>query len=212
VSRRGRSDERRQVDASRRPAFARAPGGHPLSLRQTRAAHAGLAAEPQRARLDEFFHRRRAGRFGAFVAFYLAALGWSQSSVGLALSTGGLAGVLGQIPGGALADAVRWKRALVAAGILTICGAALILALIPTFPLVFAAEVLHGLTAGLVTPALAAISLGLVGRRAMSARTGRNFRFAAFGTALTAAVLGLVGTSSRRARSSLRRPPCARRR
>jgi predicted MFS family arabinose efflux permease len=53
--------------------------------------------------------------------------------------------------------------------------------------------VLHGLTAGLVTPALASISLGLVGRRAMSARTGRNFRFAAFGNALTAGVLGLVG-------------------
>src|SRR5262249_24988339 len=119
--------------------------------------------------------------------------GWSQSSVGLALSAGGLAGVFGQLPGGALADAVRFKRGLIATGILTICAAALILALIPTFPLVFAAEILYGMTAGLVTPALAAISLGLVGRRAMSARTGRNFRFAAFGTALTAGVLGIVG-------------------
>jgi hypothetical protein len=36
--------------------------------------------------------------------------------------------------------------------------------------------ILHGLTAGLVTPAIAAISLGLVGRRAMSVRTGRNYR------------------------------------
>jgi predicted MFS family arabinose efflux permease len=131
--------------------------------------------------------------FGAFVAFYLAGLGWSQANVGLALSAGSLAGVLSQLPGGALADALRWKRALVAAGIVMICMAAVILALIPTYPLVFAAEVLHGLTAGLVTPALAAISLGLVGRRAMSARTGRNFRFAAFGNALTAGVLGLVG-------------------
>jgi predicted MFS family arabinose efflux permease len=131
--------------------------------------------------------------FGTFVAFYLADLGWSQSSVGLALSIDGLAGVLGLVPGGALADAVRFKRGLVAAGIIMICGAALILALIPTRPLVFAAEVLHGLTGGLVAPTLAAISLGLVGRRAMSARTGRNVRFAALGTVLTAGVLGIVG-------------------
>jgi MFS family permease len=131
--------------------------------------------------------------FGAFVAFYLAELGWSQANVGLALSAGGLAGVLGLVPGGALADAVRWKRGLVAAGIIMICSAALILAFIPTVSLVYLAEILHGLTAGMVTPALAAISLGLVGRRAMSARTGRNFRFAAFGTALTAGVLGAVG-------------------
>ena len=132
--------------------------------------------------------------FGTFVAFYLADLGWSESSVGLALATGGLAAVAAQIPGGALTDAVAWKRGLIAAGILMICGAALIFALAPTSILVFAAETLHGLSAGVITPALAAISLGLVGRRAMSVRTGRNFGFAAAGTALTAGVLGMVGS------------------
>jgi MFS family permease len=163
--------------------------------RHAKRAQRMPASRQSRNGLDwtNFFIADVQAGFGTFVAFYLAGLGWSQSSIGLALSAEGLAGVLGQIPGGALTDAVRWKRALVAAGILTICSAALILALIPTFPLVFAAEILHGLTAGMVGPALAAISLGLVGRRAMSARTGRNFRFAALGTALTAAVLGLVG-------------------
>jgi hypothetical protein len=48
--------------------------------------------------------------FGSFLAFYLADLGWSKQNVGLALTVGGLAGVAAQIPGGALADAVRWKR------------------------------------------------------------------------------------------------------
>lgn len=55
--------------------------------------------------------------FGTFVAFYLAHLGWSHGDIGLALTTGGIAGVVSQIPGGALADAVTWKRALVALGI-----------------------------------------------------------------------------------------------
>src|ERR1700751_3265674 len=54
--------------------------------------------------------------FGTFVAFYLADLGWAQGDVGLALGVGGLAAVLGLIPGGALADAVTWKRGLVAIG------------------------------------------------------------------------------------------------
>src|SRR5262249_41985305 len=43
------------------------------------------------------------------------------------------------------------------------------------------------------TPAIGAISLGLVGRRAMSLRTGRNFRYAAAGHALAAALMGVAG-------------------
>jgi predicted MFS family arabinose efflux permease len=59
--------------------------------------------------------------------------------------------------------------------------------------MVVLAEGLHGVTAGLIGPAISAISLGLVGRRAMSARTGRNQRFQAAGTAITAALMGLIG-------------------
>lgn len=132
--------------------------------------------------------------FGTFVSFYLATLGWSKSDVGLALGAGGLAAVLSLVPGGAIADAWSWKRGLVALGVVMICAAALIYALAPSFAFVFVAEILHGMTAGIVTPAIAAISLGLVGRQAMALRTGRNFAFAAAGTALTAAVLGAVGS------------------
>jgi predicted MFS family arabinose efflux permease len=131
--------------------------------------------------------------FGAFLAFYLAEFEWSVENVGFALSIGGLAGVLAQIPGGALADAVRWKRGLAAIGILMIATAAVILALRPSFPFVVAAEILHGTTAGIVGPAIAAISLGLAGRSGMSCRVGRNFRFAAAGNALTAALMGTLG-------------------
>jgi predicted MFS family arabinose efflux permease len=58
---------------------------------------------------------------------------------------------------------------------------------------VVVAEVLHGATAGIVGPAIAAISLGIAGRSGMSCRVGRNFRFAAAGNALTAAVMGALG-------------------
>jgi MFS family permease len=131
--------------------------------------------------------------FGSFLAFYLADLGWSKQNVGLALTVGGLAAVAAQIPGGALADAVRWKRGLAACGLLMIAAAALILALWPSFSLVFAAEILHGMTAGLVGPAIAAISLGITGRRGISSRIGRNYRFAGAGNAMTAAFMGALG-------------------
>ena len=131
--------------------------------------------------------------FGAFVAFYLADLGWDKGQVGLALSAGTVAGLIAHLPGGAIVDWVPWKRGLAAIGIVTIAVSALILAFAPTFALVFIAEMLHGITGGIVTPAIAAISLGLVGRAAMSARTGRNTAFDAAGNALTAGAMGAAG-------------------
>jgi hypothetical protein len=115
---------------------------------------------------------------GTFVAFYLASLGWSKETVGLALASGQIAGVLGQIPGGAITDAITWKRGFAALGILMSMGAALIFAAAPQFALVFVAEILDGLTAAIVPLAIAGVSLGVVGQRAMSLRTGRNYRFA----------------------------------
>jgi MFS family permease len=131
--------------------------------------------------------------FGTFVAFYLARLGWNEHNVGIALTVGGIAGVLSQLPGGALADAVRWKRGLAAIGIAAIGVAALILALVPSYWLVMLACLIQGGTAGIITPSIGAISLGLVGRSGMSLRTGRNYRYAAGGHAATAALMGVTG-------------------
>ena len=163
--------------------------------REARKSLRGSISRQSRQGLDwmNFFLADVQTAFGAFVAFYLADLGWSKGQVGLALTVGTLAVVISQIPGGALVDALRWKRGLAAIGIGMLCVSALIFALTPSFALVFLAEILHGLTAGIVTPAIAAISLGLVGRRAMSVRTGRNYRFNASGNALTAALMGLAG-------------------
>jgi MFS family permease len=154
------------------------------------------ASKQSRLGLDwlNFFMADVQTGFGTFVAFYLADLGWPKGNVGLALAAGQIAAMLGQIPGGALTDAVTWKRALTAIGILMVLSAALVLAFLPLYPLVFVAEIMHGLSAGLVVPAIAAISLGLVGRRAMSSRTGRNYSYNSAGNALTAVVMGLIGS------------------
>src|SRR6516164_9329881 len=131
--------------------------------------------------------------FGAFVSFYLADLGWDKGHVALALYAGTVAGLIAHIPGRAIVDWAPWKRGLAVFGIVMIGASGLILALAPTFALVFAAEILHGISGGIITPAIAALSLGLVGRGAMSARTGRNNAFDAAGNALTAGAMGVAG-------------------
>jgi MFS family permease len=129
----------------------------------------------------------------SLVAFYRSELGWSPAATGLTLTVDSLAAVLGQAPAGALADAVKWKRGLAAIGIVAVGGASLTLALTPTALMVYVAQVVHGLAAGLTTAAIASISLGLVGRATMSFRIGRNYRFSAAGHALTAGAMGALG-------------------
>jgi MFS family permease len=131
--------------------------------------------------------------FGSFLAFYLAEQGWSKQDVGIALTVGSVSALLSQLPAGALADRTHWKRALAALGISAILLSALILALQPGYWWVMAAEVLHGVTAGLTVSSISAMSLGLAGRHGISARVGRNFRFAALGNALAAAAMGFAG-------------------
>src|SRR5579863_8075286 len=118
--------------------------------------------------------------FGTFVAFYLAQLDWSQGHIGVALAAGGMAGVVSQIPDGALADAVTWKRGLAALGILMTGAAALILAFAPNFPAVFLAELLQGGTAGIITPAVGAVGT-MSGIAASVSMTATGFLFQAFG-------------------------------
>jgi len=164
--------------------------------RQNKRSLEKAASTQSRRGLDwmNFFIADVQEGFGAFIAFYLADLKWSQASIGEMLTVGQAASALSLIPGGALTDALRWKRALIAIGLVAIASAALILALHPTFLFVTSAQILYGVAAGVMTPAIAAISLGIVGRRAMSSRIGRNQRFQATGTALTAAAMGALGS------------------
>jgi MFS family permease len=181
-----------------------AAAGHPRSrlhaaARRYREARHSLrtpASAQSRRGLDwmNFFIADVQTGFGTFVAFYLAVSGWSQGQIGVALSAASIAGMISQIPGGAIADAITWKRGLAAIGILITGAAALLLGMAPNFILVFFAQILQGLTAGIITPAIGAISLGLVGRSAIALRAGRNYRYAAAGHALTAALMGAAGT------------------
>jgi predicted MFS family arabinose efflux permease len=131
--------------------------------------------------------------FGPFVAVYLTTQAWTQVDIGLVLTVGGLVALLGQMPGGALVDAVRSARWAASLAVLAIGISALALGLWPIFPIVMASRVLHAAASCVLGPAIAAISLGLVGHAALGERIGRNARFMSIGAGLSAAAMGASG-------------------
>lgn len=131
--------------------------------------------------------------FGPFVSVFLTAQHWTQIDIGLVLSAGGFVSLIGQMPGGALVDAARSERFVAALAIAAICISALAYAALPVFSVVLSASILHSLASCVLGPAIAAISLGLVGHAAIGERLGRNARFASIGNGLAAAAMGACG-------------------
>jgi MFS family permease len=130
---------------------------------------------------------------GPFLAIYLAKQGWNEELVGTALSVGGIAGIIAQTPAGALVDAARSKRALVAAGILALGFGAFVIAIFPRLYPVLMAQVLIGASSSIFIPAICAISLGVVGHRLFDRRQGRNQTFNSAGNVVAALSMGLLG-------------------
>jgi len=131
--------------------------------------------------------------FGPFIAVYLTTQKWTQVEIGLVLSIGGIVGLIGQMPGGAIIDAAKSERLVAALAIVTIAFCALAYATWPIFPVVVTAATLHAAASCVLGPAIAAISLGLVGPFAIGERLGRNARFASLGNGVAAAVMGTAG-------------------
>lgn len=130
---------------------------------------------------------------GPFLAIYLAGFGWNEQRVGIALTVGGIAGILAQTPAGALVDVLRSKRALIAGGVVALAEGALMIALVPSFWSVMSAQILIGGTSSIFGPAICAISLGIVGHALFDRRQGRNETFSAAGNVVAAVSMGVLG-------------------
>jgi predicted MFS family arabinose efflux permease len=130
---------------------------------------------------------------GPFLAIYLAGYAWNEQQVGLALTVGGVAGIIAQTPAGALVDRLHSKRALVAIGIGGLALGALLIAFAPRFWPVMCAQILIGGLSSIFIPAICAISLGIVGHALFDARQGRNQGFNAAGNVAAAISMGLLG-------------------
>ena len=131
--------------------------------------------------------------FGPFIAVYLATQKWSQTDIGLVLSIGALAGLFSQVPGGWLVDSVRSERSAAARRRRGHRSGAFMIAVWPVFLAVAASRALQAVSTSVLSPAIAAISLGLVGRHALAARLGRNARYASAGNGAAAVIMGAFG-------------------
>ncbi|PSB46918.1 MFS transporter, partial [Chamaesiphon polymorphus] len=131
--------------------------------------------------------------FEPYLAIFLTAeRQFDPAQVGIALAIGNLAGILAQTPIGAVVDATKHKRLLIAIASAVIAMSYLLIINISAFPAVLVAQVGIGVAAVTVIPAVSAISLGLVGQKGLNQRVGRNEAFNRSGNAITAVVAGIL--------------------
>jgi MFS family permease len=130
---------------------------------------------------------------GPYLAIYLLTeQKWDEARIGIVMSVATIAGILAQTPAGAFVDAIRAKRALMIGAAVAVTLASLSLPLFPGFwPVAVSQGIAHA--AGTVfPPALAAVSLGVVGHRGFTRRIGRNETFNHAGNVVSAVIAGGV--------------------
>lgn len=118
---------------------------------------------------------------------------WQPGHIGVAMAASSVAAAVFQIPAGLLVDTLKAKRFLVAASGLGVAVGCLLIAFYPTFFSVVAAQILIGGASAIIPPALAALSLGLVGREKLDARISRNEGFNHGGNFAAATLAGGLG-------------------
>jgi len=130
---------------------------------------------------------------GPYLSAYLAASQhWKPAEIGIALSASAIATVITQTPAGALVDRLNQKRTLIILGVALVAIGCLGIALFPTFPIVMACQILIGVAAAIFPPAIAAVTLGLVGRSKLDKQTGRIQAFNHAGNVIAAVLSALV--------------------
>ena len=115
------------------------------------------------------------GGIGPFLSVYLLATRhWDAASIGVVMSVMGAATVLAQSPAGVLIDRTRRKRLLVVFASLIIGLCCIATTRLANGIALGAVQAVTGVAEAFFAPAIAAISLGLVGHRYLSFRIGRT--------------------------------------
>lgn len=131
--------------------------------------------------------------FEPYLAIFLATeRHWNPAQVGLAITITNIAGILTQTPIGAVVDASKHKRLLIAISSLVIAVSYLVIIHVQSFPATLAAQAGIGIAAVTTIPAVSAISLGLVGQDRLDQRISRNEAFNRTGNTVTAIAAGIL--------------------
>ena len=130
---------------------------------------------------------------GPFLGVFLIGQGWGTETIGLVMTVGGIAGMLATTPLGILADATRAKRFVIGLCAALVVAASLLILFAPTVGWVAASQVATGIAGAAIGPALAGLTLGLVGQAGLAHQLGRNEAWNHGGNVVAAALAGLLG-------------------
>jgi MFS family permease len=140
-----------------------------------------------------FFLADVRGGLGPYLAIYLLVeRSWDEASIGVVMSIATAAEIVAQTPAGALVDAIRAKRLLMAGAALAVTAVSLVLPWLTAFWTVAASQGIAHAASAVFGPAIAAVTLGAVGRQAFSKRIGRNESFNHAGNAFAALTAGVL--------------------
>lgn len=132
--------------------------------------------------------------YGAFIPVYLTSHAWTQTSIGLVLTVGTVVSMLCQVPAGVIVDAhSAHRRAVLYWATFALGIVPLVFVILPRGLPILLAMALQAAAASFLMPAIAAISLALVGREALGEQVGRNGRYGSIGAGLGAAIMGACG-------------------
>ncbi len=167
------------------------------ALKETRSGGTKSASSKALRGLDalNFFLADVRDGLGPYLAIYLIAVrgpdqGWNEATTGLVMTIAGILGLVAQTPAGAFIDSTNHKRAVVIGGAIAVTASCLVLPFVSNFYVVTATQSLAHVAGTIFPPALAAITLGLVGPKMFSKRIGRNEGFNHAGNAASAALAG----------------------
>ncbi|WP_202423886.1 MFS transporter [Duganella margarita] len=124
--------------------------------------------------LLNFFLADARDGLGPFLDAYLSTKGWAPMDLGLLATVGGVLGLVAGMPAGALTDRSHAKRLLVVAPVTLITLMSFLCLAAPSRWMVFSTQALAAVAGVLIGPAVAAISLGLVGAQRFGQQLGKN--------------------------------------
>jgi len=147
-----------------------------------------------------FFKADTQTTIGAYLAIFLLVVRrWDPAKIGIAISVPAIVAIIAQTPMGALVDWSDRKRTLVVVSALGLGVGAVLLVSADSLAIVTLAQTTIAVASTIIPPAIASISLGLVGRRWFAQRMGRNEAYShggALAAAIAAAAIAFVSQAA----------------
>ncbi|MCA1179818.1 MULTISPECIES: MFS transporter [unclassified Pantoea] len=114
---------------------------------------------------------------GPFLGIFLVSHNWKAEEIGLMMTLGGLAGLIATFPSGLIVDATCHKRMILILSSMLITLSTLALWYFPTTGIVTTAQIITGIAAAIVAPAITGLTLGITGQKNFLKQMGRNEAF-----------------------------------